>query len=92
MFAEDLDDFFETDDFAVAATYDGATTVNVIFDNEYVEAVTGVAGTNPVALGKASDFASPVGKTLVVSGVTYRIRNSRPVDDGAVVTLDLEKQ
>lgn len=92
MFSEDLTAFFSTEDFAVAATYDGAAAVNVIFDNEYIEAATGVSGTNPVALGQAADFASPVGKTLVVSGVTYRIRNARPLDDGAVVALDLEKQ
>jgi hypothetical protein len=69
--------------------YNGATPVSVIFDREYVEALSGVAGSNPVALGKATDFADPVDKTLVIGGTTYTIINKRPVDDGAFVLLDL---
>jgi hypothetical protein len=90
VFTEDLDAFFSASEFGLAATYNGATAAVVIFDNEYVEAVTGIAGTNPVALGKSTDFADPVGKTLLISAVTYTIRNKRPIDDGAVVALELE--
>lgn len=90
MFTEDLSIFFNSAEHALAATYDGATAVSVIFDHEYIEALTGVAGTNPIAMGKATDFVDPVGKTLLISGVTYTIRNKRLVDDGAIVTLDLE--
>jgi hypothetical protein len=92
MFTEELDTFFDTDDFALAATYDASATVNVIFDNAYIEALTGVASVNPVALAKTSDVpAAGVGKTLVISGTTYTIRNREPQDDGAVVLLQLEK-
>lgn len=85
---EDLDAFLS--DFGIAATYNGATAVLVIFDRAYLSALTGVAGTNPVALGKASDFASPVGKTLAIGATTYTIQNSEPQDDGAFVLLQLE--
>ena len=91
MFDEDLDVLFDEDEHAVAAVYDGATPVLVIFDNPYVEQFD-VAGTNPTALGKASDFpvaGAPVGKTLLIGSVTYTIRDREPVDDGALVRLQL---
>lgn len=90
MFIEDLDVFFSITDFGVAATYNATTAVVVIFDNEYIEALTGVAGTNPVALGKSTDFADPVGKTLLIGAVTYTVRGVEPIDDGAIVRLQLE--
>lgn len=88
-FAEDLSVFFNTADFAVAATYNGSVAVTVIFDAAYLESL-GVVGTNPVALGKASDFAAPVGKTLLIGTTTYTIRNKQPVGDGATAALELE--
>jgi len=92
MFTEDLTEFLDTDDHAVAATYDGATTVNGIFDNAYVD-VLGVASANPVFLCRAADVpAAGVSKTLVVSGTTYKIRNREPESDGSLVLLQLEKQ
>jgi hypothetical protein len=92
MFTEDLTVFLNTGDFAIAATYDGSTTVNGIFDAEYADAF-GVAGTSPAFTCRAADIpAAGVGNTLVVSGVTYRIRNRMPQDDGAVVILKLEAQ
>jgi len=93
VFTEDPDDFLDTDDFAVEATYDGTTSVKVIFDNAYLEQVD-VAGTNPVATGKASDFpaGTAIGKTLAIGAVTYIIRVRQPVDDGLFVQLQLEQQ
>lgn len=91
MFTEDLSPFFDTDDFAIAATYNGNTTLNVIFDRAYVEAYTGIAGTGPVALVQTSTLpdANPNGKTLVISGTTYTIRAFEPHDDGAITQLKL---
>lgn len=91
-FAEDLSVFFDSDDFAQAATYDGgAEPVYVIFDRAYVEAITGIVGTSPVALAQAADIpAAGVGKALVISGTTYTIRRREPHDDGAIVQLHLE--
>lgn len=90
MFTEDLSVFFDTDDFAIAATV-GATTVPVIFDAAFLEQL-GVASTNPTALAKASDSAAAVGATIVISAVSYTIRGREPQDDGATVLLQLEKQ
>lgn len=90
MFTEDLDAFLNTDEHAVEATYDGATPVNVIHDAAYLEQL-GIAGTRPVALGKASDFpAAAVSKTLLIGSTTYTIKGREPVDDGAFVLLVLK--
>lgn len=93
-FTEDLDTFLDDDDFAWAATFTPTTgsggTKNVIFDEAYAEAM-GVAGSNPTAMGKASDFptTTTVGGTLVINGTTYTIREREPMDDGAFVRLQL---
>jgi hypothetical protein len=88
VFAENLDAFFDTvTGHAVAATYDGATAVDVIFDAAYLEQF-GVAGVRPVAVGKASVFpAAAVGKTLLIGATTYTIKGREPIDDGAIVAL-----
>ena len=92
MFVEDLSRFFDTGDFALAATLQGVgTPVNVIFDVMYIEAL-GVSSTNPVALAKASDVAdSDLGKTLTINSVVYTIRDRQPQDDGSIVLLQLSK-
>ncbi len=97
-FTEDLTVFFQTADFAVAATYTvyggSPATVNVIKDEAFLDRL-GVNATNPTALGRASDFSaiSANGQdTLAIGATTYRIKDSQPLDDGAVVLLQLEKQ
>lgn len=90
MFSEDLSVFFDTNDFAIAATV-GTSVVNVIFDREYLRALDIVSGANPVALAKASDSAAAVGSAITISGTAYTIRDRQPVDDGATVLLQLEK-
>ena|SRR3990167_884632 len=89
MFTEDLSAFFDTDGHALDATYNSSTAVKVIFDAAYQDSL-GVAGNNPVALGEATDFVSPIGKLLAIGTATYVIRNRKPVDDGALVELELE--
>lgn len=91
MFPEDLDAFFDTDGHAIAATLQGGATVNVIFDAPYEE-VLEVAGVNPSALCKASAVAAgDVGtKTITISGTVYNIVGREPVDDGAIVRLQLQ--
>lgn len=88
-FAEDLSVFFDTNGFAVDAIYNSGAAVKVVFDAAYLEAL-GISGTNPVVFGKASDFIDPVGKSLAIGAESYVIRNSRPMTDGAIVTLELE--
>lgn len=94
MFTENLDTFLDQDELALAATYNGATAASVLFDAAYADPL-GMAATGPVARGKASVFPEGdgaggcIGKTLLVSGVTYTIRTREPVDDGAFVLLRL---
>jgi len=91
MFTEDLTAFFATADFAIAATLQGGSTVNVIFDRAHVELLSGLSSTEPQALAAASDVAAGnVGQTLVISGTTYTIRDRHPLDDGAIVLLQLQ--
>lgn len=96
-FTEDLTVFLQTADFATAATYKllgigTGTTVNVIFD-EASQDHLGIAGTNPVALGRASDFSAFTNTdTLTIGATVYRITDLQPQDDGAMVELQLEKQ
>jgi hypothetical protein len=92
MFTEDLAQFFDTADFAVAATLQGVgTPINVIFDAAYLESL-GMSSTNPVALAKASDVTEgDIDKTLTINAVVYTIRDRQPQDDGAMVLLQLSK-
>ena len=97
-FTEDLTVFFQTADFAVAATYTpyggAGATVNVIKDEAFLDRM-GINATNPTALGRASDFSAIAANgqdTLLIGSTTYRIKDSQPLDDGAVVLLQLEKQ
>jgi hypothetical protein len=90
-FDEDLDLFFGTDDFAVAATI-GTSTVNVIYDRDYLRSLGLVSGANPIALAKASASVAAVGSTIVISGTSFTIRDRQPQDDGATVLLELEAQ
>ena len=94
MFTEDLDAFLA--DFCLVATYTpnsgSAVSKNVIKDETFL-AQYGVTGTNPVALGKATDFtvAGSIGATIVIDSTTYTIRGREPVDDGAFVLLQLRQ-
>jgi hypothetical protein len=92
MFIESLSDFFNENDFAEVALYDGSTQIRVIFDRAYLDQFGGmVAGARPVALGVAADFpVAAIGKTLVIKSVTYKIIAREPQDDGALMLLRLE--
>jgi hypothetical protein len=98
QFTTDLDVFFNTGDFAVAATltHDGApTTINVIFTDAFrvMNAATGGYETSdPQADCKASDVSNAIhGDTLTVNNILYKIIGIQPSEDGLVVTLVLSK-
>lgn len=92
MFTEDLTPFFNNAEHAVDAVYDGSTTIQVLFDDSDQGAL-GVGGSNPTAMCPATSVAAdPTDKTLVIAGTTYKIRDIRPQDDGAIVLLQLERQ
>lgn len=92
-FAENLTVFFDTDEFAVSATYTpaggAAATVNGIFDNGYDEPALGLAGIaarGPAFTCRAADVAAnPEGDALVVNGTAYTIAVAEP--DGTGVTV-----
>jgi hypothetical protein len=87
-FTEDLTQFFDTDDFGVAATI-GATTVNGIFENQFlgVPGEAAVAASTPTFTCQTSALpAITRGSTqATISAVTYTIVGVHP--DGTGVTL-----
>lgn len=92
--------FFDTDDFAVSATYTpaggSASTISGIFDDEFEAIETGaliaVASSAPVFQCKTSDVSTAAeGDALTVNSTSYLIRVVQ--NDGTGVTmLQLEKQ
>lgn len=89
-FAEDLSVFFDTDEFADAATYNGAT-INGIFDNAYFEG-QGIQSSQPVFTCPTASVPNALhGDELVRAGVTFRVVGVEP-DGTGVTLLRLEKQ
>lgn len=96
--ADDRAIFFAVNDFGSAATYtpDGgvASTVNGIFDNDFIEVDTGggvgFAMQQPRFLCRTADVASAAeGDAITISGISYTIRIVQ--DDGTgITTLVLE--
>ena len=86
---DDLSDLFQTDDFASAATFSGST-INVIFDAEFVGVDTGgevqVESSSPVCYVATSDVAAAAhGSTIAIGGVTYTVTGRE--DDNTGVTM-----
>lgn len=73
MYAEDLDTFFETSDFAETALF-GSTPIVGIFDNAYGDAM-GVAGSAPIFTCKSSDASglNPGTSTLTIRSSSYLV-------------------
>ena len=92
--ADDRAIFVSVDDFGVAASYTpaggSASTVNGIFDNDFIEADAGGGVTfalqQPRFHCRTADVSSAAeGDALVVSGVNYTIRVVQ--DDGTGMTM-----
>ncbi len=82
-------------DFGRVVTF-GAQTVNGNFDAPAKDAVFGQSKVSDLEyrLEVAAVALSPfpaTGDDLYVDGVAYRVRNVDPVDDGAIVALQLRK-
>lgn len=92
-FTEDLTQFFDTDDFGVAATI-GAATVNGIFENQFLGAPgeAPVAGTVPTFTCRTTDVSSVVSgtSTAVINSATYTVVGIHP-DGTGVTTLILRR-
>jgi hypothetical protein len=92
VFAEDLSEYLSTDEHAVSALFNGASTISVFY-NADAQLTLGVSSSNPVAIARAIDVPSAFDKTLVIAGIgSFVIKDSQPMDDGAFVTLQLQKQ
>lgn len=91
-FQEDLSVFFDPDDFADEAFYDGASEpINGIFDADYL-APEDIEGSAPWFWCAVVDVPSVAhGKQLVINGITYKVRGVQP-DGTGVVRLKLEQQ
>jgi len=90
-FIEDLTPFFQTSEFATAATWSvGPATVNGIFDAEYLQTL-GVDSANPVFLCRAADMPTAArAQTLTINAVAYTIVSVHP-DGTGVLTIELRK-
>lgn len=85
---ENMAVFFNNSEFAVAAIYNGATPVNVIFDNAYTEQF-GAAGTHPFVTVDAAAFSAAArGQTLQLGATVYTIENIE-TDGTGIVRLEL---
>ena len=79
--ADDLSDFFLTDDFGVAATYtaagESAATINVLFDAPFnsIPLDTGerdIESNTPICLCQTTDVSAAAhGDVIVISSTTY---------------------
>ena len=86
---DDLTDLFQADDFASAATF-GGSTINVIFDREYLGVDVGgeveVESNSPILYAATTDVAAAVhGSTIAIGGVTYTVIGRE--DDNTGVTM-----
>lgn len=91
MLTEDLSLFFSTMDFAVAAIYNGSTTVNGMLGKSYVT-VNNVESTAPNFTCAASDVPDAEhGDTLVINSITYLVVGVQ-ADGTGITTLILEEQ
>lgn len=88
--AENMAEFFNSDEFATSALYNGSTVVNVIFDLAYADQF-GMVGVNPIITANAADFSSASqGQSLSINSVNYKIHNIEP-DGTGIVRLELVK-
>lgn len=101
MFTEDLTPFFATADFGRDANWTlqggGSFTIQVIFDNEYLQDAAGQvedASRMPVAWVSDAQIAQGAGMkrndTLVIAGVTYTVAEIQP-DGTGVSVIHLRK-
>jgi len=91
MIAEDLDTFFDTDEFGETVTL-GSVAVAGMFGEEPVE-VDYVQTVKPVFTCKSSDAASVAyDATLVRGASTYKVKRIKQDETARLTTLVLELQ
>lgn len=84
---EDLTPFFQTSEFATAATWSvGPATVNGIFDREYVRQLEVLDAARPAfTCPEAAVPTVAQGQTLTIDAVVYTITAVEPDGTGLVV-------
>ena len=91
--AADRLSFLDVDEFGVSATYDGATAIIGIFDNDFLQVLggeIGVESSGPQFLCRTADVSSVVhGKTLLIGSTTYTVKGVEP-DGTGMTTLMLQ--
>ncbi len=98
MALENLDNFLNSDHFAVAATLtvgSTATNISVVFDSEYSTlntiGIVEVSSAQPKALAIDTDVSTAtIGSTLKIGDTTYYIIEIQP-DGTGMTTLILSK-
>ncbi len=90
---EDLSAFFNTNEHAIAATFEGGT-VNGHFQDLYLEAFegedgVGVSTSRPEFECVEADVPNPIGKNLTIGTDIYLIEEARPDGEG-ITTLILQ--
>lgn len=91
MLIEDLSLFFNTNEFATTALYNGATTIKGLLGKSYV-AINEVESTAPSFTCALSDIPNAKqNDTLLINGITYAVVNVKP-DATGLITLILEEQ
>jgi D-serine deaminase-like pyridoxal phosphate-dependent protein len=101
-FAEDLTEFFDSDEFAVAATIKRADdttlrTANVFIDepssDEQVFGTGRVTASTPTATGRTADLGDVERDyKLVTTNATFVVVAApKPIDDGALTIVKLRK-
>ena len=93
-FEEDLDSFFDPNDFGTTATYTPlngtATSINGIYEARYYSPLH-MSGEKTLFMCKTSDTTSALNGTLVINGTTYKIVEVEP-DGTGVSLLHLQEQ
>lgn len=83
---DDLPGFFDTGEFAVAATWSGGGTVNVIHDRDYLRLFGIVDSSGPMALAIEADMPGVAqGQTLIIGGTSFTINGKEPDGTGLLV-------
>lgn len=89
---QDRLEFFDPDEFGVAATYAGQA-INGLFLDSFEQADFGAGASiesiDPVFVGRASDLVAVAhGSTITIAGTIWTIRGIRPDGEG-MIRLDL---
>lgn len=85
---EDMDAYFDPDEFGVAATWSfNSATINGIFDAEYADPLGLFESVGPVFMCRSASFSDDAaqGQTLTINSTVYTMVEVRP--DGTGMTL-----